>query len=165
MPRIEQPTSFQGTIAQALQHAQELVEPVIVPVPVYTDDRGWSFMNQFQGVLGPQGQINFSLQHPGVVKAWHRHAKQTDLWLCLHGHLKVGVHRDRDDRSWMIVIGEMRPAIVVIPPTLWHGAATVGPTPAGLLYYVTHAFDPAKPDEERRAFDSVAGFPWDVQFR
>ena len=165
MPRIESPTSFEGPIARALDLAHERVEPVIVPVPVYADDRGWSLMNQFQGVLGPEGQINFSVQHPNVIKAWHRHQKQTDLWLCLHGHIKVGVHRDRDARSWMVVIGQMRPAIVVIPPSLWHGAATVGIEPAGLLYYVTRAFDPAHPDEERRAFDSVPEFPWGVQFR
>src|SRR4030095_11670327 len=40
------------------------------------------------------------------------------------------------------------------------GAACVGRTPSGLLYYVTHAYEPSKPDEHRRAWDSVPGFPW-----
>lgn len=140
-------------------------EPAFVPTQFYTDDRGWSLMNQLQGVLGPQGQINFSVQYPGVIKAWHRHALQTDFWMALLGHLRVGVHCQDTGRAWSIVIGEKRPGVVIIPPPLWHGAATVGPTPAGLLYYVTHAFNPANPDEERRAHDSVTGFPWDVQHR
>ena len=63
------------------------------------------------------------------------------------------------------IIGEKRPGTVIIPPPLWHGAATVGDSPAGLFYYVTHGYDPKKPDEERRAFDSVAGFPWAVQHK
>ncbi len=142
-------------------------EPIFVPATLFTDDRGWSMMNQMQGVMGPQGQINYSVQYPGVIKAWHRHALQTDFWICLSGHIKVGVHRETDQTSWLLVIGEKRPGVMIIPPPLWHGAATCGDTPAGLLYYVTHAYNPQKPDEDRRAHDSVVvngvGFPWGVR--
>ena len=147
----------------AHESAQREGEPVFVPVPVFTDDRGWSVMNQLQGVMTAQGQVNFSVQYPGVVKAWHRHHKQTDFWICLMGHIKVGVHREGDGKTWLAVIGEKNPGVVIVPPPLWHGAATVGPTHAGLLYYVTHAYDPKNPDEDRRAYDSIAGFPWDVR--
>jgi dTDP-4-dehydrorhamnose 3,5-epimerase len=138
-------------------------EPVFVPAAHFVDDRGFSLMNQLQGVLRPEGQVNFSTQHPGVVKAWHRHAKQTDFWMCLHGHLKVGVYQEGADFAWMQITGERAPGTVIIPPPLWHGAATVGAAPAGLLYYVTHAYDPSDPDEDRRAHDSVEGFPWDTR--
>jgi dTDP-4-dehydrorhamnose 3,5-epimerase len=152
-----------GDLAAAHEHAKANNEPVFVPAQLFTDDRGWSMMNQMQGVMGPQGQINFSVQYPGVVKAWHRHALQTDFWICLQGHIKVGVYRETDNVAWLLVIGEKRPGVMVIPPPLWHGAATCGDTPAGLLYYVTLAYIAAKPDEDRRAFDSVAGFPWHVR--
>ncbi len=157
--------TFAGSLVDAFGQAVEAGEPRIVPASFHADDRGWSLMNQMQGVMRPEGQINYSVQYPGVVKAWHRHAKQTDFWLCVMGNLKVGVHRDTDGASWMAVVGEKRPGVVVIPPTLWHGAATVGPTPTGLLYYVTHAYDPAAPDEERVAHDAFAGFPWVVEHR
>lgn len=150
-------------LAAAHEHAKANNEPVFVPAQLFTDDRGWSMMNQMQGVMGPQGQINFSVQYPGVVKAWHRHALQTDFWICLQGHIKVGVYRETDNVAWLLVIGEKRPGVMVIPPPLWHGAATCGDTPAGLLYYVTHAYNAAKPDEDRRAHDSVVGFPWHVR--
>ncbi|MCX5689388.1 MAG: hypothetical protein NTV94_06300 [Planctomycetota bacterium] len=143
--------------------ASELHEPLFVPSSVYVDDRGWSLMNQLQGVMGPAGQVNYSVQYPGVIKAWHRHQLQTDFWIGLAGHLKAGIHRESDGKSWLIVIGEKRPGVLIIPPTLWHGAATVGDVSAGLLYYVTHSYNAAKPDEERRAFDSIAGFPWQVR--
>lgn len=156
-------TVTEGGAAAAFELAKRDVEPVYVPAALFADDRGWSLMNQLQGVMGPQGQVNFSVQYPGVIKAWHRHSLQTDFWICVHGHIKVGVHREEDGTSWLAVIGEKRPGVVIIPPPLWHGAATVGDQPAGLLYYVTHAFNPKQPDEQRRAFDSVEGFPWAVR--
>ena len=150
-----------GSFVEAHAAAKDAGEPVALRLNPFVDDRGYSLMNLFTGVLSG-GQSNVSVQHPGVIKAWHRHQKQTDFWICLHGHLKVGVHRD-DGTAWSIVIGERSPLCVIIPPTLWHGAATVGASPATLLYYVTHEFDAANPDEERRAFDEPAGFPWAVE--
>lgn len=157
------PRVVNEAIPAAFEAAKAGNEPVFVPASLYTDDRGWSLMNQMQGVMRPEGQINFSVQYPGVIKAWHRHSLQTDFWICLQGHIKVGVHRETDSKSWLLVIGEKRPGVLIIPPPLWHGAATVGDTPAGLLYYVTHAYNAKQPDEERRAFDGVAGFPWGVR--
>lgn len=153
------------SLAAAHERATAQREPLFVPASVYADDRGWSLMNQLRGVLRPEGQINFSTQYPGVVKAWHRHAKQSDFWICLTGHVKVGVHRESDSRTWSMVIGERCAGVVIIPPTLWHGAGTVGPQSAGLLYYVTRAYDPADPDEERMAFDAVPGFAWATENR
>ncbi len=154
---------WDGTVESGYRRALAEHEPVFVPSKHFADDRGWSLMNQLQGVLSPKGQVNFSTQYPGVIKAWHRHKKQTDFWLVLRGHLKVGVHRQTDGAAWACVTGEKRPGTVIIPPTLWHGAATVGPESAGLLYFVSEAYDPANPDEERMDHDGFAGFPWEVQ--
>lgn len=158
--RVQTPRVFNGTWSDAHALAQEKLEPVFVPVTPFADDRGWSLMNMLNGVMSSQGQVNFSTQYPNAIKAWHRHDKQTDFWCCLIGHLKAGVYRENDGAVWMIVMGEKRPGVLVIPPPLWHGAACVGPTPAGLLYYVTHGYDPQRPDEFRRPWDSVEGFPW-----
>ena len=145
---------------EAQQRAEAELEPVFVPISPYADDRGWSLMNLLAGAMSEQGQINFSMQYPGVVKAWHRHDKQTDFWICAIGHIKAGIWRESDGAAWMCVFGNRDPGVLIIPPPLWHGAATVGPESAGLLYYVTHAYDAAHPDEHRRAWDSVEGFPW-----
>jgi dTDP-4-dehydrorhamnose 3,5-epimerase len=160
---VRSPRTCTGTWAEAHELARSEAEPVFVPVVPFADDRGWSLMNLMAGAMTGEGQINFSLQHPGVVKAWHRHARQTDFWCCVTGHLKTGVFRESDRSAWLLVIGERRPGVLVIPPGLWHGAASVGADPAGLLYYVTRAYDPDNPDEERRAHDSVRGFPWSVR--
>lgn len=162
---ILNPKVFTGELKLALETAGRDQEPLFLPTTIYADDRGWSIMNQYQGVLTPDGQINYSLMYPGVIKAWHRHRFQADLWLCVNGQVRAGVHREADGQSWSIVMGEMRPGILVIPSPLWHGVATVSHLPAGLLYYVTRAFNPQAPDEERRPFDSVPDFPWTVQNR
>src|SRR4051812_39657677 len=115
-----------GDLNEAFQAALASREPVFLPQTHFTDERGWSLMNQLQSVMRPEGQVNFSVQYPGVVKAWHPHAKQPYFWICLTGHIKVGVHREEDSKSWLIVTGEKKPGVVIIPPPLWHGAATVG---------------------------------------
>lgn len=163
--QILSPKRAEGDIRQAYESAHAGRTPVFVPAAHYADDRGWSLMNQLQGVLSPEGQVNFSVQYPGVVKAWHRHEHQTDFWICLTGHIKVGVYDQDAGTAWSIVLGEKRPGTLIIPPPLWHGAATVGETQAGLLYYVTKAYDPANPDEERTDPDAFPGFPWGVEHR
>ena len=156
---------FDGPIGEAQAAAKSANKPLFVSIAPYADDRGWSLMNLFQHVLSGAGQINYSVVYPQVIKAWHKHQIQTDFWLCLHGHLKVGIHDQSTDTAWQAVIGEKRPGIVVIPPTLWHGLATVGPESAGLLYFVTKMYDPELPDEERCDYDSIKGFSWTVQHR
>ncbi|MEO1008918.1 MAG: hypothetical protein AAFX79_10135 [Planctomycetota bacterium] len=161
--RPEPIRSVQLSPAEAFEKAKEDLEPLLIPASIFADDRGWSVMNLMQGVLGPAGQINYSVMYPSVIKAWHRHDKQTDFWLCINGHVKTGVYRESDGRRWMAIVGERRPGVVIIPPPLWHGCATVGHEPAGLLYYVTHQYDPGQPDEHRMGYDGVDGFPWGVQ--
>lgn len=158
-PRSLTDTSF----VEAQRIAESEQEPIFVPVSPYADDRGWSLMNLLTGVMSDEGQVNFSTQYPGAVKAWHRHDLQTDFWICLNGHLKAGVYRESDGAAWVNVMGEKRPGVLIIPTPLWHGATVIGPTPAGLLYYVTKAYNPENPDEHRRPWDSIDGFPWGVR--
>ena len=89
--RSQRPTSWRSN---------RRTEPVFCPSRVYCDDRGWSLMNELQGVLQPEGQVNYSVQFPGVIKAWHRHAEQTDFWMVVQGQMKVGIHRSTDQTSW-----------------------------------------------------------------
>ncbi len=159
------PKTFDGPPAEAHRLALAERAPVFVPAAVFADDRGWSIMNQMQGVLTPEGQINYSVTYPGVIKAWHRHSKQTDFWMCTLGMLKAGVWCPDTQRLWVCVLGEKRPGILIVPPPLWHGAATVGATPAGLLYYVTHGYNAKQPDEERAPWDSFGGFTWATEHR
>ncbi|MAE68176.1 MAG: hypothetical protein CMJ18_28330 [Phycisphaeraceae bacterium] len=162
---ILEPRIMDPDLPAARRAAEEGGEPVFVPTQIYVDDRGWSIMNQMQGVLAPEGQVNYSSMYPGVVKAWHMHERQTDFWMCVHGDARAGIHRAQDGQMWMIVLGEHRPGILIVPNGLWHGVGTIGARDCGLLYYVTRAYDPQAPDEQRRPYDSVPGFVWEPSNR
>lgn len=126
--------------------------PGVMPLTAFVDDRGWSFMGLMAGIL-KGGQMNYSVQQPGTIKAWHLHERQTDVWCLLHGCIKTAIMSREGDRQWIVGLGERNPAVLIIPPGLWHGAMTIGQAPAGLLYYVTHEYDPQAPDEHRQPHD------------
>ncbi len=69
-------------------------------------------------------------------------------------------------RSWIFVVVMLFSLMSVRRAVLgsFIGAVLFLPqaaiTSAGLLYYVTHAYDAEHPDEHRRPWDSVEGFPW-----
>jgi len=104
-------------------------------------------------------QINYSILHPGVVKAWHRHKHQDDYFFVLHGMAQVGVYSDENGAE-KYFIGEHNPAVIHIRAGEWHGLTAVGSKPVGLLYLVTNTYNPTFPDEERAPHDSFVGRNW-----
>jgi len=162
----------QGESLAAFKARCELADtPGIFPVEYFTDDRGWSLMNLFQGAL-VGGQINYTKVYPNITKAWHRHQFQTDCWCVVEGMVKAAIMDDTDPdgikginaRRWTVCIGDKNPAILVIPPKLWHGMATLGTSDAHLLYYVTQEYDPTNPDEQRQPYD-WRWSPWQANHR
>jgi hypothetical protein len=45
------PRIFTGPITEAFESALAAKEPVFLPQQLYADDRGWSLMNQLQGIM------------------------------------------------------------------------------------------------------------------
>jgi len=104
-------------------------------------------------------QLNYSILHPGVVKAWHRHKNQDDYFFVLHGMAQVGIYSDENGAEKHF-IGEHNPAVIHIRAGEWHGLTAVGSKPVGLLYLVTNTYNPTFPDEERATFDTFVGANW-----
>ena len=167
---------FSEPTQDIITQAKDLDQPILLPLKPYQDDRGWSLMNLFQG-LHSFGQINFSHMHPGVIKAWHRHNCQTDLWVVVRGDLKIGIieqieeHQEGeppsiDHKIWSIVLGEHNPGILVIPPGLWHGCAVLTPDPVDLLYVMDNRYNADEPDEQRRPYNHFGPlFSWEVEHK
>src|SRR5919106_1698424 len=72
-------------------------------------------------------QANVSQSYPGIIRAWHRHARgQIDYFLVLNGAMKI-VAYDGNEKSTTygtmveIVASEQRLQIVRIPGHYWHG--------------------------------------------
>jgi dTDP-4-dehydrorhamnose 3,5-epimerase len=122
-------------------------------------------------------QANFSFTFPDVIRAWHRHLRgQVDYFLALRGTIKICGFDDDAAEVNEIISSGLDLQIVRMPGHYWHGFKAVGNEPAMLLYFTTNLYDPANPDEERRAWndptlipksingkksDNRVGKPWD----
>ena len=115
------------------------------------------------------GQAYVSACFPGIVKAWHCHAKQWDHFCCVAGNAKIGLFDDREDsatcgQTQTVIIGALSPALVKIPPFVWHGMMALGGELAVVLNLPTETYDYEEPDELRReAFDATIPFEWHVR--
>jgi dTDP-4-dehydrorhamnose 3,5-epimerase len=104
-------------------------------------------------------QANMSSTYPGVVRAWHRHARgQVDYFALLQGAIKICAYDDSpnsDTRGQLteIISSREKPQIVRIPGHYWHGFKVLGTEPALLVYFVTRLYDRSNPDEERRPWN------------
>jgi dTDP-4-dehydrorhamnose 3,5-epimerase len=112
------------------------------------------------------GQVYVTTCYPGVVKAWHAHSIQTDHLACVQGTMKVGLYDDREGsptrgEAMSLVLGLVRPALIQVPPFIWHGFTAVGTEVAMLLNCPTTHYDVKHPDELRRdPFDPDIPFEW-----
>jgi dTDP-4-dehydrorhamnose 3,5-epimerase len=104
----------------------------------------------FQGF----GQVYMTTTYPGVVKAWHRHSKQTDNIACVDGMIKLALYDGRPGSPTyrevnQFYIGVHNPMLVQVPPGVFHGWTCVSQEEALIVNVPTEPYDRANPDEER----------------
>lgn len=100
------------------------------------------------------GQVYMSTTYPGVVKAWHKHEKQTDNVACVHGMIKLALYDSREDSLTykevnQFYIGVYNPMLVQIPPNVYHGWMCVSDQEAIIVNIPTEVYDYENPDEQR----------------
>ncbi len=148
----------------------EAIEGVVVkPLVRHCDERGYllEVARDDEGLLERFGQSTFTLTYPGVIKAFHWHRKQHDLWFVAQGEARVVLYDLREDsptyrRTQVIFAGEHLPLAILIPPGVAHGYQVLGNRPVGLFYHTTYSYNPSSPDEERIPYDDPSiGFDWD----
>jgi len=116
-------------------------------------------------------QTNFTVAHPNVIKAFHWHQHQFDLWFCTSGNIEAVLFDRRGNsptqgETQTVILGEYHYASLLIPSGVAHGYRVVGNKPAGLIYLVSNEYNPANSDEERIPFDDPKiGFDWVTQPR
>ncbi len=144
---------------------------LIKPLTRHVDDRGYvmEILRADDPVFQHFGQAYVSACFPGIVKAWHCHELQTDHFCCIRGNAKIGLYDDRPDSATCgeargIVIGELNPALIVIPPRVWHGMMAIGGETAVILNIPTESYNREQPDELRRdPFDPDIPFEWHTE--
>jgi len=107
----------------------------------------------------PVAQVFQKLLCAGDVSAWHAHRVTTDRLFIALGRAKVVLYDARlDSPSFGVVaeyrLGTERPALIVVPPGVWHGIRVIGDQPALLINLVDRAYDYEDPDHWRLPADS-----------
>ncbi len=116
-------------------------------------------------------QTSYTVTYPGVIKAFHWHKRQYDVWFPVSGEMQIVLYDLREDSSTkgetqVIYAGESNPLLVLIPPGVVHGYRVLGNEKCALFYHTSQAYDPKDPDEERIPFDDPSiGFDWSTKNR
>jgi dTDP-4-dehydrorhamnose 3,5-epimerase len=138
------------------------------PLVVHHDDRGQlvEVLRDDDPFFAEVKQTTYTEAYPGVIKAFHWHRRQKDIWFFASGMAQVVLHDLREDspsrgRTEVYYMGERHPLVLCIPEGVAHGYRVLGDRPAGLFYHTTEHYDPANPDEERLPHDDPRiGFDW-----
>jgi dTDP-4-dehydrorhamnose 3,5-epimerase len=115
-------------------------------------------------------QINYSEIEPGTVKAFHVHARQTDIWYVPPTDRMLVVLLDVREQSptegvrVRLMLGNGTSRLLRVPPGVAHGARNVGLATGRIIYFVDEPFspDPALCDEGRLPWDFAGADVWDV---
>ena len=102
----------------------------------------------FQNILDTRG-----------ISGWHVHQKTTDRIFVNWGSIKIVLYDARSRSPTLGTINEFcfggsRPALVVIPPGIWHAVQNLHHGPSALLNIVDHAYQYDDPDHWRLPIDT-----------
>ena len=139
----------------------------------HSDDRGFfeEIIRDDENIVKKFGQLSASKTNPGVIKAFHYHEKQDDIWFFPCGNAKVVLHDIRENSESKSVtevffMGEDDPAALLIPAGVAHGYQVLGNKPVVITYLTTQSYDSKNPDEKRIEYnDPKIGFDWSTQNR
>jgi dTDP-4-dehydrorhamnose 3,5-epimerase len=146
---------------------------VIKKLITHSDDRGYfrEILRDDDHLLTRFGQSSYSKTYPGIIKAFHWHEQQDDLWYVADGMARVVLYDRRPTSpthavTQVIYAGEDNPMLIYIPIGVAHGFQVLGNKPVILFYHVTRSYDPKVPDEMRIPFDDPEiGFDWSIKNR
>jgi dTDP-4-dehydrorhamnose 3,5-epimerase len=149
--------------------AQPAIDGVeVIELKRFTDDGG-SFLELgrlAEGALaGAPGftvrQVNYSEMDPGVIKAFHLHRRQTDVWFVPPGDKMLVILADvragsrTENAVRRLVLGDGASRLVRIPPGVAHGVRNLGTARGRIIYFVDVQFSPSPDDSEE------GRLPWD----
>jgi len=134
-----------------------MIEGVLIKkLRVVPDERGrvMEILRSDDEFFEKFGQVYITTAYPGVVKAWHRHKKQTDHFTCIKGMVKLVLYDEREGSKSKgelneFFIGEHNPVLVRIPKMVWHGFKCISENECICLNVPTELYNHSQPDEER----------------
>ncbi|OIQ10486.1 dTDP-4-dehydrorhamnose 3,5-epimerase [Moorella thermoacetica] len=99
----------------------------------HCDDRGFfmEILREDDEIFSHFGQASMSKSYPGVIKAFHYHEHQDDLWFFPVGNAQVVLYDLREDsptrgETNVFYLGEDNPVLLLIPRMVAHGYRVLG---------------------------------------
>ena len=175
--RISIPKCDPG-IGQVIRTADsaDLIDGVLLrPYDLWPDDRGYFLevarMGQGLAASFPaeSTQVSTALSYPGIIKAFHYHLHQTDLWVPAAGMFQVTLVDLRPEsrtfgRKNTMYVGALKPWQLLIPPGVGHGYKVIGEQLAILVYVTNRLYNPK--DEGRIPHDEPSiAYDWELQHK
>ncbi len=96
---------------------------------------------------------------PGEISAWHAHRCTLDRLFVNHGLIRIVLYDARSKSSSfrrlnVLCFGTPRPALVTVPPGVWHGLQNLSGEASALVNLVDRAYAYDDPDHWRLPPDS-----------
>ena len=90
----------------------------------------------------------------GGISAWHAHERTIDRIFVNRGMMRLVLYDAREDSPTRGLVNEfrfgaVRPALLVIPPRVWHGIQNLASTESSVLNLVDRAYAYDDPDHWR----------------
>lgn len=134
----------------------------------HADERGYfqEILRDDNNLLKDFGQISISSTKPGVIKAFHWHELQDDIFYVISGSAKVVLYDLREDSSTYKRVDEIDMSghdqkLLLIPRKVAHGYKVLGRKDLIMLYIMNKPYNRKKPDEQRMPFDDKSvGIDW-----
>lgn len=141
----------------------------IIPLQTYFDDRGYLFEIIHNYEMPKFGRAYIAADPTrGVIRAFHKHHFSWDNFCIIRGSAKFVFVDDREKspsykQEELIVISEKSPALIIVPPGIYHGWMSLEDNTV-LLTVNSELLDKENPDETRIPPDSF-GEVWTVKGR
>lgn len=133
------------------------------------DERGYfrEVLRDDDSIISHFGQASVSLTRQGIIKAFHWHKHQDDVFYAVDGEAQVVLYDRRQDsrtfgKAMSFKMSGSEPKILFIPRGVAHGYKALGKKDLVMLYIMTKSYDSKSPDEERIPHnDKTINFDWD----
>lgn len=99
-------------------------------------------------------QVFQTVLNDGAISAWHAHERTTDRLFVSFGMMRIILFDARQASPTHGALNEfrfgtVRPALLTIPPQVWHGVQNISGQPSVLINIVDRAYDYTDPDHWR----------------
>jgi dTDP-4-dehydrorhamnose 3,5-epimerase len=134
----------------------------------HVDERGYfrEVLRDDENFISCFGQVSLSLTKPGVIKAFHWHNLQDDVFYAVSGESQVVLYDRRENSNTFKELMTFKmsgndPKILFIPRGVAHGYKAMGKIDLIMLYIMTKSYNKNSPDELRIPFDDkTINFNW-----